>query len=64
MAPTQESLQSSSQSYMDTIKAKVHEENMNRRDRKARRLKALTEQQNKLEVQVTASDHSMPGWYL
>ena len=35
---------------MRTIKAKHHEEEVNRRDRKARRRQALAQQQSKLQV--------------
>ena len=50
LAPHKEELQSDSQKYMRTIKAKHHEEEVNRRDRKARRRQALAQQQSKLQV--------------
>ena len=50
MAPGKEVLQSSSQKYVHTIKAKHHEEELNRRDRKARRRQALAQQHSKLQV--------------
>lgn len=54
-APRKEVLQSSSQEYMRTIKAKHHEEEMNSRDRKARRRQALAQQQSKLQVLSVSS---------
>ena len=50
LAPHKGELQSDSQKYMRTIKAKHHEEEANRRDRKARRRQALAQQQSKVQV--------------
>lgn len=54
MAPRKEELQNESQDYMRSIKAKHHEEEVNRRDRKARRRQALAQQQSKLQVSTAA----------
>ena len=54
LAPRKEVLQSSSQEYMRSIKAKHHEEEVNRRDRKARRRQALAQLQNRLQVHACA----------
>lgn len=61
-APRKEVLQSVSQEYMRTIKAKHHEEEMNRRDRKARRRQALAQQQSKLQV-LSASSHLLREYF-
>lgn len=54
MAPRKEELQSESEAYMQTIKAKHQEEEVNRRDRKARRRQALAQHQTNLQVMLAS----------